>query len=174
MLTIETERRVSKVFTSLSLGELSCLLNRHSLITHRDFNGYQCFKRLDQKGKEYIDAYDIVDFLKSNNTYCTIDEAEMIVMFYDKCNKEHMSYSNFFTMLYSGMDIDPSLSFNQPPFQNTLSSSIEYLLFKVLSDELKVARETKQLIQTVNERYDFNAFDLYQAMEGRECITEHK
>lgn len=177
MLTIETERRITKLFLALVNGELSCLPNRLRLITHKEFNAFQCFKHLDQKGKEYINAYDIVHFFKLNNTFCTIDEAEMIILFYDKDNSNYMSYSNFFIMLYSGIGFDPSLLFKESSSlmnSNPLSSSVEYMLYELLSNELAVVREAKKLLKTINDRYDFNAIELFKAMEGRECITEHK
>ena len=64
MLSIETEARVAKLFLNLAEGEKSVEINRQVLADQLDFDPYQAFKRLDTQGKNSIDEFDIVDFLK--------------------------------------------------------------------------------------------------------------
>jgi hypothetical protein len=64
MLSIETEARVAKLFLNLAEGEKSVEINRQVLADQLDFDPYQTFKRLDTQGKNSIDEFDIVDFLK--------------------------------------------------------------------------------------------------------------
>lgn len=64
MLSIETEARVAKLFLNLAEGEKSVEINRQVLSEQLDFDPYQVFKRLDSQGKNNIDEYDVVDFLK--------------------------------------------------------------------------------------------------------------
>ena len=64
MLSLETEAKAAKLFLILSEGEKSIEISRQLLSDQIDFNSYQVFKQFDKDSKTYIDAYDIVDFLK--------------------------------------------------------------------------------------------------------------
>lgn len=64
MLSIETEARVAKLFLALADGEKAVELNRQVLGDHIDFHAFNVFKRLDSEGKNYIDEFNIVDFLQ--------------------------------------------------------------------------------------------------------------
>jgi hypothetical protein len=64
MLSIETEARVAKLFLNLADGEKSVEIARQLLNDQLDFDPYLAFKRIDREGKNYIDEYNIIDFLK--------------------------------------------------------------------------------------------------------------
>ena len=64
MLSVETEARVAKLFLSLAEGERSVEINRQVLADQLDYEPYSVFKRLDTQGKNNLDEYDLVDFLK--------------------------------------------------------------------------------------------------------------
>lgn len=64
MLSIETEARVSKVFLSLADGERAVEVNRKILADQLDFDPYQAFRRIDTENKNYIDEFNIINFLK--------------------------------------------------------------------------------------------------------------
>ena len=65
MLSLETEARVTKLLLSLAEGERAVEISRQVLgKCFLDFDVYQVFKRLDLDGKNAIDAYNLVDFLK--------------------------------------------------------------------------------------------------------------
>lgn len=64
MLSIETEARVVKLFINLFEGEKSVEYSRENLALQRDFDAYQSFQRIDRERKNYIDEYNLVDFLK--------------------------------------------------------------------------------------------------------------
>ena len=51
MLTIETERRVSKFFSTLLNYELLSQKAKNELISNELFNPYQCFKAIDKNNK---------------------------------------------------------------------------------------------------------------------------
>jgi len=64
MLTIETEARVVKLFIYLFEGEKAVEYCRENLANLREFDAYQSFQRIDREKKNYIDEYNLVDFLK--------------------------------------------------------------------------------------------------------------
>jgi hypothetical protein len=69
MLSIETEARVAKLLLSLADGEKSVDITRQVLAEQLDFDAYQVFKKLDREGKNYIDEFNLVDFLKYTFIY---------------------------------------------------------------------------------------------------------
>ncbi len=64
MLSIETESRVAKLFVNLFEGEKSVETSRILLADQLQFDAYHIFTRLDRENKNYVDEYNLVDFLK--------------------------------------------------------------------------------------------------------------
>lgn len=64
MLSIETEARVAKMFLTLADGENLVELKRQALADQLDFDPYLAFKRFDMENKNYIDEFNIVNFMK--------------------------------------------------------------------------------------------------------------
>jgi hypothetical protein len=64
MLSIETEARLAKLFLNVADGEKAVEISRQVLGEQLDFDPYQVFKKLDTESKNYIDEFNIVDFLK--------------------------------------------------------------------------------------------------------------
>ena len=64
MLSIETEARVAKLFLNIAEGEKSVEITRQVLSEQIDYDPHQVFKRLDTEGKNSVDEFNIVDFLK--------------------------------------------------------------------------------------------------------------
>jgi hypothetical protein len=64
MISLETETKIARLLFTLADGEKAIEVSRQVLSDQRDFDPYQAFKRLDREGKNRIDEFDIVDFLK--------------------------------------------------------------------------------------------------------------
>ena len=64
MLTIETETKVAKLLLNLAEGEKAVEIQREILANYKDFDPYLAFRRIDKENKTYIDAFNIIDFLK--------------------------------------------------------------------------------------------------------------
>ena len=64
MISIETQARLAKLLLNMADGEKSVEVTRQVLSEQIDFDCYKAFKRLDRESKNYVDAYNIVDFLK--------------------------------------------------------------------------------------------------------------
>lgn len=64
MLSIETESRIAKLFVCLFEAEKSVETARIVLADQLQFDAYQIFTKLDKSSKNYIDEYDIIEFLK--------------------------------------------------------------------------------------------------------------
>ena len=64
MLSIETEARLAKLFLNIADGEKAVEKSRKLLGDQLDFDPSQTFKKLDLESKNYVDEFNIVDFLK--------------------------------------------------------------------------------------------------------------
>lgn len=64
MISIGTETRVAKLLIAVAECEKAVEISRQVLGNNIDFNPYQAFRRLDRESKNYVDSYNIVDFLK--------------------------------------------------------------------------------------------------------------
>lgn len=64
MLSFETETKLVKLFVCFFEGEDSVEVARNVLSDQLQFDAYHIFTRLDRENKNYIDEYNIVDFLK--------------------------------------------------------------------------------------------------------------
>jgi hypothetical protein len=64
MISFETQARVAKVFLNLADGEKAVDISRQVLAEQISFDPYKIFKRLDKESKNYIDSYNIVEYLK--------------------------------------------------------------------------------------------------------------
>lgn len=93
MVSIETQARAARIFLNLADGEKAVEVSRQVLADQLDFDSYKAFKRVDREGKNYIDSYNIVDFLKLNSVYCSLHEARSIISFYDANADGNLNYS---------------------------------------------------------------------------------
>lgn len=64
MLSKETETLVAKLFINLFEGEKSVELARRNLANSKDFDAYQIFQRLDRERKNFVDEYNLAEFLR--------------------------------------------------------------------------------------------------------------
>ncbi len=64
MLSSETESKLSKLFMVLAEGENNSEIIRQVISEQPNFEPFLLFKILDRDNKNFIDEYDIVDYLK--------------------------------------------------------------------------------------------------------------
>ena len=64
MLSKETETLVAKLFINLFEGERSVELARRNLADSKDFDAYKIFQRLDRERKNFVDEYNLAEFLR--------------------------------------------------------------------------------------------------------------
>ena len=169
MLSIETEARVIKLFINLFEGERTVELTRENLAIQRDFDAYQIFQRVDRERKNFVDEYNIVDFLKSNSIYCTNSEARLILSFYDSNSDGNLNYTEFLNMILSDSNYSiRRLARDRIGYRsgNILSYDVEYSLTRLLERELELARAVEILVGDVRARYDFNVLDIYTLIQG--------
>ena len=173
MLTIETERRISKFLIILSEEESKVQRNKEKLFNNYDFNPYQCFKFLDKNSKEAIDCYDISNFMKENSEYITLQESFLIILYYDTKDQNFWSYDNFvnyllngFNSSYSNKEFDFSINKSQ------ITDSVRSLLLNIFKSELDLIHTTIPLVNKIKQRYDYNIPDLFRSITSNNDIDK--
>lgn len=176
MLTIETERRVSKFFSTLLKYELLSQKSKNELISNESFNPYQCFKAIDKNNKRKIDPYDIVSFMKKNREHCTLHEASFIILFSDPEQSQYLTYPNFVNFLLSNFTSSTNIEyFKTYQTENfpveLLDNSVELLLVNIFKAELNLIRNTEIALREAQKRYDFDITDMFNSIAGGTNIS---
>ena len=64
MLGYESEQRLKKLLVAVGDGEQSLEASRQRLCQIRDFSPQSAFQRMDRSSKNYVQSYDILNFLR--------------------------------------------------------------------------------------------------------------
>ena len=168
MISIETEKRLSKLMMQLAEGERSIEISRQVLSDLYDFDAYQIFKNLDVEGKNRIDSNNIIDFLQNKGIYTNQEEAKLLILFYDQDFDGVLTYPEFINLVQSEKSIHKSPNFSPT---DCLSFNIDKSLGKVLEKEIELSREILYILKELKTRYDFNIHDLYHSVKNFNFIT---
>ncbi len=174
MLTIETERRVSRFLYQLAKGEVEAEKRKLELISNSQFNPFQCYKCFDKKIRQRIECYDIVNFMKEYQQFCSLHEAALIILFYDKEEKNYWTYQNFINFLIVGyQNYTNAINFEYKEEDNNekINQNVEILLVNVIISELEIIRNTQKLVEEFKKRYDYNIIDLFTSITKTDNIS---
>ena len=168
MCSIETEKRIAKLFMILAEGERSIEISRQVLSDLKEFDSYQIFKNLDYESKNKIDAYNIIDYLKNKGIYSSEEEAQLIVLFYDQDYDTYLSFTEFINLIQSEKILQKS-SCRSPGEE--LSYNVDYSFGKLLEKEVELARNVLYALKDIKCRYDFNIHNLFHSVKSYNTIT---
>ena len=174
MLTIETERRISRFLCKLRKSEVEAERRKLELISNPQFNPFQCYKCLDKKIRQRIECYDIVTFMKEFQQFCTLHEAALLILFYDKEQKNYWTYQNFVNFLIVGYkNYTNSINFEYKEEDNNeeINQNVEILLINVFNSEIEIIRNTQKLVEEFKKRYDYNIIDLFTSITKTDNIS---
>ena len=168
MLSIETEKRIAKLFIILAEGERTVEISRQVLSDLKEFDSYQIFKNIDIEGKNKIDYCSIVDYLRNKGIYASDEEAQLIILFYDQDYDTTLSYSEFINLIQSEKVLQKTS--NKCP-RSELSYNVEYSFGKLLEKEVELARNVIYALKDINCRYDFNIHNIFHYVKNWNSIT---
>ena len=168
MLSIETSKRIAKLFLILAEGERTIEISRQVLSDLKEFDTYQIFKNLDIEGKNKIDAYNIMDYLRNKGIYASEEEAQLIILFYDQDYDTFLSFPEFINVIQSEK-FEQKSSYNSP--NEELSYNVDYSLGKLLEKEVELARNVIYALKDIKCRYDFNIHNIFHYVKSFNSIT---
>jgi hypothetical protein len=168
MISIETEARVAKLLMALAEGEKVVEIGRQQLGEELDFDAYQTFKRIDREAKNYIDEFNIVEFLKINSVYCSLNEARTIIFLYDADNDGYMNYTEFLNFVLSDTDITlRKLARERIGTRSgiNLTYDIEICITKLIEKQLDLIRNIEYILNDLKSRHDYDVFELFSTFK---------
>lgn len=171
MVTNESQRILAKMLVSISSNERECNDAKNTLMTNKQYDLNKCFSRLCNKKTGIIDNYSIVDFMRVNSVYCTLIEAEYLIMFNDKDLKGGFNLHDF--KRYIGNDKGENSNSNDN-FNLPLIYEVEYLLSKVFEAEMNLIRDFLCYLTNLKKRFDFSSYDMFNSIYCKETILKEK
>ena len=168
MCSIETKKRIAKLFIILAEGERTVEISRQVLSDLKEFDSYQIFKNLDIERKNKIDAYNIIDYLRNKGIYASEEEAQLIILFYDQDYDTYLSFSEFINLIQSEK-IEQKASCRSS--NSELSYNVDYSFYKLLEKEVDLARNILYALKDIKCRYDFNIHNIFHSVKSFNSIT---
>ena len=163
MLSPEIEHKLADLLFQILSGEKRVEESRFSLSRHRDFELSCAFKELDRIGMGSISSSDLKYFLEKNRVPCSSEEAYLIIRQYDINSDGRLSIPEFRNLVIP--NTLPNSGDSRGNFSR-LSLDAEFLLIKVLENELKLQRCLEIL------RKDLVALSDFNLMEGFRCLDK--
>ncbi len=169
MLSKETESKVVNILKIIANGESSIDVTRKILSDNLEFDPYQIFTNLVQKGNEFITPYDIVDYFNTKKIFISYTEARLLILFYDQNYDGVLSYAEFLPLVQS-KNSKTKTSVNSPV--RKMNQDIDYYLIKLFQKEVDLVKEIIKLLYDLRIRKDFDCHKIYHAIKNVNKITE--
>lgn len=164
MVSTETESRFSRLLQELAQGESEVEIARETLSYQVGLDLRAVFDKIDFELKGFIDAIDLVTFLKNNSVFITTLEADQIIFHYDTDLDNRLTYIEFLNLAVSdnNSSLRASSSFSGKP----VSYDVEYSVVKLLEKEVKLVRNVSSVVRELNIRHDFNSCDIFRSLDA--------
>ena len=168
MCSIETEKRIAKLFIILAEGERTIEISRQVLSDLKEFDPYQIFKNIDYEGRNKIDSYYLIEYLRNKGIYASEEEAQLIILFYDQDYDTFLSYPEFINLIQSEK-IEQKITCKSQ--RGELSYNVDYSFCKLLEKEVELARNIIYALKDIKCRYDFNIHNIFHSVKSFNSIT---
>ena len=142
----ETEGQLINIFLALADGERTVEINRQILSDNFDFDALKIFQTLDSKGKNYIDASDLVNYFNLKGISISNIEAQLIILFYDQNFDGVLSFEEFNYLIQSEKSLR---KFLRKTNDTELGINIDYSLSKLLYQELQLSKNILDLLENI-------------------------
>ena len=166
----EIETKIAKIFMNLANGERKSEISKEVLCDNKDFNPYQIFKLLDVENKNYIDKNNIINFLSSKGMPVNDLEAKLLILFYDLNYDGVLSFYEFINLIKS-KKIKEFRNVNVSQ-NNSPNFNICYSFFKLLENEIELAKKIIKLLNDIKENRNIDIHDLYHKIKVSQYIDE--
>ena len=131
-------QKLIQLFSLLSELERTVLARRQVLTDYSDYNPYQIFSFLDKEKKGNINDYNIIDYLNSKGYDVNQEEAQFLIMFYDKNFDNVLSFNEFIKLIQNdNRSFVPDLNDDK---EIILNFNIDYCLEKILVKEIEMVK----------------------------------
>lgn len=161
MISIETEARMAKILLTLAQGEHCIEPLRRALSDQYDYDSLQVFKFLDPENKNYVNAHNLMDYLCQNGIQITQEEAQFLIMFYDRDSDKVLNYREFTELIQGCFTVDKGRK-----ICCGISMGVDCALKALLEKEICLIRTVIELICEIRTRNDFDIQGIFNAVKG--------
>lgn len=165
MISRETETKLSELFLSISYQENEIELSRYDLSKHKDFDPISSFQYLDKLNMNSLSPSDIQSFLEKFHFYCVQSETYSLIRQYDNNKNGRLGYSEFLQLVLPSTN--PGFRELALARRGNRSSEVEYLLVKLIQQEILYHRTLESLKRNLVSKADFNLLDCFKAINFR-------
>ena len=169
MLSKETISKLVNILKTLASGETSIEVTRNILSDNLDFDPYQIFTNLTQKGNEFITPIDIVDYFHTKNIFISYTEAKFLILFYDQNYDGVLTFTEFLPLVQSKNSQKKNIA--KSPLTK-MNQDIDFYLIKLFQKEVDLVKEIIKNLYDIRIRNDFDCHSFYHEMKNVNKITE--
>ena len=169
MLSKETQNILCRILISLAEGERKIEDARKEL-SNQDFYQFSLiFKTLDNNDDYRITPKDIQTYLINHDLDANFKEIKMFLLFYDQDHDYVLTYGEIFKMLHPGKEFpnNPNKIYNDEELQ----VKVDRKLFKLIEQEILLARTLISLLEEIKHKKDFNIHSAFHCLKYYACIT---
>ena len=174
MITDETQQILCNLFITLAKGESNIKITRQVLSNSFNFSPYIIFFHLSNYNSKQITSNDIYNYLNSKNIPITENELKLIILFYDKDLDNNLTFDEFFNFIQNKNDknLKNNANLNFPKI-SSLGSNIEYLLLKLFSKEIELAKKILKFLKKLKYRQDFDIHNIFHYITNNNYINKY-
>ena len=169
MLSKETLSKLINILKTLASGEISIEVTRNILSDNSDFDPYQIFTNLTQKGNEFITPTDIVDYFHTKNIFISYTEAKFLILFYDQNYDGVLTFTEFLPLVQSKNFQKKNIV--KSPITR-INQDIDFYLIKLFQKEVDLVKEIIKNLYDIRIRKDFDCHSIYHEIKNVNKITE--
>ena len=164
-LSLQTEQKLANIFMQISLHESETEKFRYSLSKNPDFDPYLAFKGMDRLDLNSLSGSEFQSFLEKFHFFCTADEAYLLVRQYDSNLNGRLSFKEFLNLILPCTN--KGLKELAMSRQGRFTEEVEFLLSKLIGQEIRFHRDLEGLRRDIILSQDFNLVSAFRMMDWR-------
>lgn len=164
-LSQQTEQKLANIFMQISIHESETEKFRYSLSKNPDFDPYLAFKALDRLDLNSLSGSEFQSFLEKFHFFCTADEAYLLIRQYDSNLNGRLCFKEFLNLILPCTN--KGLKELAMSRQGKFTEEVEFLLSKLIGQEIWFHRDLEGLKRDIILRQDFNLVSAFRMLDER-------
>ena len=168
MLSKDTQNLLAHILLSVAEGERKIEDLRKELSSQDFYDLPAIFKTLDNNGDYRVTPKDVQTYLIQHGLDVNFKEIKMFLLFYDQDHDYVLSYGEIFRMIHPGKE-----PIENPKYvkEEELPVKVDRKLYKLLEQEILLARSLISLLEEIKHKKDFNIHSAFHCLKYYACIT---
>ena len=168
MLSNDTKNLLCRILLALAEGEKKVEDARKELSSQDFYDLPAIFKTLDNNGDFRVTPKDLQKYLLNHDLDVNFKEIKMFLLFYDQDHDFVLTYGEIFKMIHPGKE-----PIENPKYvkDEELPVRVDRKLFKLLEQEILLARNLISLLEEIKHKKDFNIHNAFHCLKYYACIT---